>query len=360
MVRMGTAKYIKVVEWIQHQIATKELLPGAKIHSENELSQMFQLSRQTIRHAIGLLEEKGIVIRVKGSGTYVNINLGPFMLERTRIALVTTYVDTYIFPKTIQGIEQVLSREGYSVQVSFTNNLVDRERAILEDIIQKNEVAGILMEPTRSGLPNPNLDLYYEIKKLRIPILFLHSFYKELDIPHVSLNDRVVASRATKYLIDKGHTNIGAILKSDDGQGHLRYAGYYETMRAAGLTINDRSIVWIDTYDIQHMMELQDYLIARFSACTAILCYNDQVAYELIACLTNAKIRVPDDISVIGIDGSEYMHMSDVKITSLPHPLERLGEKAANHLVEMIHNPLFHGTFEFDAEVYEQTSVKQL
>lgn len=357
---MGAAKYIEVVEWIQKQIETKALLPGAKINSENELSEMFHLSRQTIRHAIGLLEEKGILVRVKGSGTYINVNVGSAITERTRIALVTTYVNSYIFPKTIQGIENVLSERGYSVQISFTNNMVERERMILEDLISKNEVAGIIMEPTRSGLPNPNLDLYQELKKLRIPMIFINSYYKELDIPHVSLNDRLVAKKATKYLIDAGHKKIGAILKLDDGQGHRRYTGFYEAMNEAGLSIEDESIVWVDTFDVQNLTKSKDYIVGRLSSCTAVLCYNDQVAYDFITLLQGVGLSVPEDISVIGIDGSELTNMGDVKITSLPHPIDKLGEKAALNLVEMIRNPIFHGTYEFDADVCQLNSVRKI
>lgn len=357
---MGAAKYIEVVEWIQKQIETKALLPGAKIYSENELSEMFHLSRQTIRHAIGLLEEKGILVRVKGSGTYINVNVGSAITERTRIALVTTYVNSYIFPKTIQGIENILSEKGYSVQISFTNNMVERERMILEDLIMKNEVAGIIMEPTRSGLPNPNLDLYQELKKLRIPMIFINSYYKELDIPHVSLNDKLVAKKATKYLIDAGHKRIGAILKLDDGQGHRRYAGFYEAMNEAGLSIEDESIVWVDTFDVQNLTKSKDYIVGRLSSCTAVLCYNDQVAYDFITLLQGVGLSVPEDISVIGIDGSELTNMGDVKITSLPHPIDKLGEKAALNLVEMIRNPIFNGTYEFDADVCQLNSVKKI
>lgn len=357
---MGPAKYVEVVEWIQKQIEDKELLPGAKMYSENELSRMFHLSRQTIRHAIGLLEEKGIVIRIKGSGTYINVNLGTAVSDRTRVALVTTYVNSYIFPKTIQGIENILSEHGYAVQISFTNNMVDRERMILEDLVKKNDVAGIILEPTRSGLPNPNLDLYKELKKLRIPILFINSYYKELDIPHVSLNDQLIAKKATDYLIHSGHKKIGAILKLDDGQGHLRYAGYYDAMKEAGLEIIDETIVWVDTYDVLNMKDTKDYILNRLKTCTAVLCYNDQVASDLIEMMQAEGIRVPDDVSVIGIDGADLARHGEVSITTLPHPLDTLGEKAASNLLEMIRNPIFDGTYEFDADICEQSSVKNI
>lgn len=61
-------KYVKVVEWIKRQIGKKRFVPGDKIPSENELSGQFQLSRQTIRHAISVLEEEGILTRLQEAG----------------------------------------------------------------------------------------------------------------------------------------------------------------------------------------------------------------------------------------------------------------------------------------------------
>lgn len=357
---MGNRKYLEVATWIQEKIASGELPPGSKIYSEHELSSMFQLSRQTIRHAIGLLEEKGIVIRVKGSGTYINSVLGNDLSARKRVAVVTTYVDSYIFPRTIQGIERELSNYGYAVQISFTNNMVERERSILKELIQKNDVSGIIMEPIKSALPNPNLDLYQEIKKLHIPILFINSYYKELNLPHVSLNDILVAKKATNYLIHAGHKKIGAILKSDDGQGHLRYCGYFQAMKEAKLPIEDACVIWIDTYDMKNLHQMKDYIIGRLSSCTACFCYNDQVAYDLIDMLKANNIKVPDQLSVVGIDGSELAFQGEVKITTFPHPMERLGEIAARNLLEMTRIPIFDGTYEFDSEICEQNSVRRL
>ena len=52
-------KYLSLVNWIKEKIRTRELCAGEKLYSENELSEMFGLSRQTVRHAIGILEAEG-------------------------------------------------------------------------------------------------------------------------------------------------------------------------------------------------------------------------------------------------------------------------------------------------------------
>ena len=55
--------------------------------------------------------------------------------EKNVVAVITTYVDDYIFPSTIRGIENTLSDKGYSMQLSFTNNTVGKERQILQDLL---------------------------------------------------------------------------------------------------------------------------------------------------------------------------------------------------------------------------------
>lgn len=355
-----TPKYLELVEWIKEQIEAKALPPGQKLYSENTLKEMFGVSRQTVRHAIGILENEGLVRRVRGSGTYINDDRLANLTKRMRVSVVTTYVDSYIFPRTIQGIEAVLEAAGYSVQISFTNNQHEREKAILEDIISRDEVSGLIVEPTKSGIPNPNLRLYQEIRRRRIPMLFINSAYPQLKIPHVSINDHMAGWKVTRHLIAMGHQKIGGIFKLDDGQGRLRFSGYMDAMFDAGLSVEDRQVIWVDTEDKQHLDRSEDKVLERFQDCTAVFCYNDEVALGFLAICRRHGIRVPQDISVAGIDDSELAQLGDVPLTSVPHPKERLGGKAAENLLRMIKDPGFDANYEFNVEVVKRTSVQRI
>lgn len=354
----ATPKYLELVKWINEQIQEKKLVAGQKMYSENELKEMFGVSRQTVRHAIGVLEQDGVIRRIQGSGTYINDNRLANLSKRMRVAVVTTYVDGYIFPRTIQGIENVLLEEGYSVQIAFTNNQNGREKTILEDIISRDEVAGIIVETTKSGIPNPNLHLYREIRKRRIPVIFINSYYPQLKIPHVSINDHMAGWKMTKHLISVGHRKIGGIFKVDDGQGRLRYSGYMDAMLDAGLEVDDAKILWIDTEDVKHLEKLADRILDRFEGCTGLFCYNDEVAFGLLEIFKKAGIRVPQDISIVGVDDSELAVLSEVKITSAPHPMDKLGKKAAENLLHMIKDPLFDANYEFDVNLVSRSSVQ--
>lgn len=354
------SKYMELVNFIKEQIESERFLPGQKIYSENVLKDMFHVSRQTVRHAISVLVEQGVLISVRGSGTYINDKRRANLESRTRISVVTTYVDGYIFPRTIKGIENILFENGYSVQIAFTNNQNSRERTILQDILSRDEVAGVIMETTKSGIPNPNLHLYMELQKRGIPVLFINSSYPLLPIPHVSLNDKMAGNIITGHMLEMGHRNIGGIFKLDDGQGHMRYAGYLEALQDAGVEALDTRIIWIDTENIKCLYKIKDQILHRLKGCTAVVCYNDQIAFELIEIAKKEGIRVPGDLSVAAVDDSELAVLGEVAFTSVPHPMDRLGEKAAENLLKMIADPSFDATYEFDAEIVCRDSVKKL
>ena len=157
------AKYLKIIDWVKQEIAGGLLQSGDRLPSEKELSDRFGLSRQTVRHATGELERQHIVTRVQGSGTYVGGIRQPVREPKyMSIAVLSTFYESYIFPPTLKGIERVLSKNGYAMQVSFTDNRVTREREMLRQILEKDSVDGLIVEPAKSALPNPNLEMYQE------------------------------------------------------------------------------------------------------------------------------------------------------------------------------------------------------
>lgn len=354
-------KYKIVVNWIREQMNNGTFRLGEKLPSENELSAQFHLSRQTVRHAIDVLEQQQLVSRVQGSGTFVGAGGGHSRHDcYMNIAVVSTYVDSYIFPAVLKGIERTLAKGGYTMQLAFTGNRVEREQEVMDKLLEKGFIDGLIAEPAKSALPNPNLHYYQKLIEQGIPVLFFNSNYPKLNLPYVSLDDEKVGQKAVEYLLHAGHLKIGGIFKSDDGQGHLRYAGYMRGLQNAGLKIDERKVVWMDTEAFREMEMWSDYLLSRLSDCTGIVCYNDEVAHMLVEICQKRRIRIPDQLSLVGIDNSDLTMIGDISITSFPHPMERIGKKVAENMIKMIENPYFDGNYLFDSDVIERSSVKKI
>ena len=232
----------------------------------------------------------------------------------------------------------------------------EKERSILKDMLNRNDVAGLIVEPTKSALPNPNLELYRQLSQKGMQILFVNSTYPELDMPHVSLDDKAGAYRAVKLLVDNGHSEIGCILKLDDGQGHDRYSGYVNAMHEAGFLINEEHVVWLDSLEYRNIDKVADKICERLAGCSGVFCYNDQVAVEVIRILKDRGYNLPEDMSIVSMDDSDQARVSSPQISSVPHPKERLGERAAENMVRLIHHD-YKATYEFQEEIEIRDSV---
>lgn len=346
-------KYERIVSWVQTEIENGALSRGDKLPSENELMERFRVSRQTVRRAMEELTEKGVVEGRRGSGTYVTVNTRRYAAgKEIRIAVMLTYVDTYIFPSIIKGIESVLSSEGCTLQIAMTDNAVEKERMLLKEFIHTQSVDGIIAETVKSALPNPNMELYREIENMGIPVLFVNSYYKELDIPHISMDDRKAGYLAAKHLAECGHTRIGGIFKADDGQGHLRYAGYTDAL------MEQDQVIWIDSEELRTMGEESAKFLKRLKGCTACVCYNDETAYKIVEIFRKAGHRVPEDLSVVGIDNSGLAKFCPVPLTSVENPVEKLGRTAAERMTWKIFRNEEMETVEFEPQLIMRNSVQ--
>ncbi len=354
-------KYQKVIEWVKENIASGTMKYGDRMPSEKELSEQFGLSRQTIRHATGELVNQHLVTRVQGSGTYIGSTYMPVREEKfMSVAVVSTFYESYIFPPTLKGIEGVLSANNYSMQVSFTDNRIAREEEILKNILLKDNVDGVIVEPAKSALPNPNLRYYKEIQDRHIPIIFFNAFYPEINAPCVRIDDVEMGRRATDLLIRNGHRKIAAIFKADDGQGRLRYQGYITALMQAGLDFDQNNIIWIDTPEQLELNKIGEYLLHRMDDCTGVVCYNDDVAYQIVDIAERNGMSVPEELSIVGIDDANIASISKVPLTTFPHPKEKLGAKVAENLLQMIENPEYDGNYLFTTEPVIRNSITNL
>ena len=81
------------------------------------------------------------------------------MKKSRNIAVVTTYISDYIFPRLIQGMDNVLSEQGYSIILKNTGNSRQKEAKCLEELLQK-DIDGLIIEPSKSQLSCRHPGLY--------------------------------------------------------------------------------------------------------------------------------------------------------------------------------------------------------
>lgn len=331
-------KYQAVADTLRREIATGVYRDGQALLTEAELKTRFRVSRQTVRQAISQLESDGLVIRRRGSGTYVSH--GPRKHGTVQsVGVITTYITDYIFPSIVRGIESVLSAQSCLMTLSATYNSVERERALLTRLLE-TPVDGLIIEGTKTALPNPNTALYEKLWERNIPYVFINGYYPHLTpCTYVVTDDEAGGYQAVETLLAKGIRRIGGVFKSDDMQGRLRHRGFSRALASQNLHSPGGSVCWFTTESKPSF--LRDPAGAAFlqglrDRVEAVVCYNDDMALQLLQLLPSYGLRVPEELSLISFDNSPYASVCAPRLTSLSHPKEAFGRVAAEKLLRMM------------------------
>ncbi|WP_449599989.1 substrate-binding domain-containing protein [Paenibacillus sp. Marseille-Q9583] len=332
-------KYQVILDDIKSKILSGDYNVGEQIPTESALQSMYEVSRQTVRKAILELSNEGFLRSEKGSGTYVSnqyrSKTGGSSHKKT-IGVITTYISDYIFPSIIRGIESRLNEDNYSLLLASTNNDVAQEKKALEMMLSYG-VDGLIIEPTKSNLYNPNIAYYLSFKEQDIPIIMINAFYEEIELPYLCLDDVQSSYLATKELITKGHSQIGLIAKMDDLQGKYRMKGYIKALGESKLRFYPEQIFSFNTETKQTLStDLKDFLNKNRDTLTAIVCYNDEVGLEVVHACRQLDITIPEELSIIGQDNSYIAKNANIKLTTLTHPQEAMGRDAADWVIKKL------------------------
>ena len=331
-------KYLQLAAQLQAEITRGSFLD--KLPTEMELVSTYQVSRQTVRRALDHLVELGLIEKRQGSGSRIRQRVREPGSDR--IAIVTSYVNDYIFPTVLQDIQSVLTASGYSTLIFATQNRVTNERAILQNLLHQ-PVGGLIIEGSKTALPNPNLDLYEKLDRAGIPVVFLHGSYRALPNALCVSDDNYGGGYLlARHLISRGHTKIAGIFKSDDIQGHQRYLGSLSAIRDAGLPFPDERVYWYTTEERRYLLDyghtdiLEHFCQFYLRDCTSVVCYNDEIADRFVRYLLRIGRKIPDEVAVVSFDNSYYSDLCPVRITSLAHEVGKLGRIAAQLLLDYI------------------------
>ncbi|MCO7124493.1 GntR family transcriptional regulator [Sporolactobacillus shoreicorticis] len=355
-------KYEFIKQDICEQIISGKYPINGKIPTETELMNIYKVSRFTVRHAIGELENENYIYRIQGRGMFVNDwkSKPKLPIKNKTIGLITTHIADYIFPNIIAGIDNYVSNFGYSILIANTQNNPDKERKSLTNLLS-NDLCGLIIEPTQSALNNANKNTYDNFKELGIPMMFINATYKSLDFPYLIMDDEKVGKMITNYLIERGHKKIVGIFKVDDVQGVHRMNGYINAYQEHSEIINLSEIMMYQTEENKVDVFKKIHTILRESHFkpTAIVCYNDQLAIQVINFINEIGLKVPDDISVIGVDDYQFSVFSTPSITTVRHPQEKMGYDAGRMIIDLIAKRSVSSKI-YEPKIIERESVKTI
>jgi len=179
----------------------------------------------------------------------------------------------------------------------------------------------------------------------------------------VDVDNVAAARRMVRHLIKLGHTRIAAFGGNHDFLSNAqRMEGYRQALAAAGIPWREE-YVFPGEYFPGHGYNNVGLLLGMFEGRpaerpTAIFCFNDAIARGAVDGLRAAGIRVPEEFSVVGFDDSAHAVSSEPHITTMRHDIRRVGERAAEALLDCIDGGLGPGARVYiPAELVERATA---
>ncbi len=234
------------------------------------------------------------------------------------------------FIELLGGAEYILYKNGYSLSVFNARQNIDRLLEIA-NIIDNRIIDGVIF----CGVYGRDKDKIFisEMVQRNIPCIMVDRIIPDIDVPFVGTNEYMGGQLAARFLIEYGHKNIGVL--TYDRHVYIfnqRVAGFLSVLKEHGLKaqfIIDVPLEFsrLDEAIRQHKDELMD------SRATAVFSTADSIALFLLSMFFESKLRIPDDISVMGYDNIAYSRLVFPQLSTIHHDMYELGKIAAKNLI---------------------------
>ncbi|HET6301088.1 LacI family DNA-binding transcriptional regulator [Microbacterium sp.] len=232
--------------------------------------------------------------------------------------------------EVIEGVEDVAHAAGLSVVLTVSGDRHSPDPHWIDGVLRRRPAGVVLVFSEISGPQREKLH------SRGVPFVIVDpAGDPSPDVPSVGSANWTGGLMATRHLIELGHKRIAAITGPEDMMCSLaRIDGYRSAMNAAGLDIHPE---WIRFGDFhpgggeRHAREL----LAMPDAPTAIFAGSDLQALGAIAAATDAGLRVPDDLSVVGYDDIALARWMSPQLTTIHQPLRRMGEEATRLVLRL-------------------------
>lgn len=226
----------------------------------------------------------------------------------------------------LSAVEYAIREKGYHLLLSGTGANQD-----YSTIAQMRELDGIIILGT---YPCDFLD---EIKQTGIPVVLVDAYVDDYYFHTVGNNDRYGGYIATKYLVEKGHRQIGFVSERlrERGVHEQRFCGYCDALKEAGIPLN-KDYLYVGDVSYESCYKLATEIASRANGETAAFVTADIMAMGLINGLTALGWSIPDDLSVMGFDDVPLATMCLPNITTVHQDITAKGAAAAEVVIEAV------------------------
>ncbi|MPY29842.1 LacI family transcriptional regulator [Streptomyces adustus] len=282
-------------------------------------------------------------------------NLAARQLSGSRgsmVGLVVFDVRNPFLTDIARGAEDLLHAEGRTVMLCNTDVLADKEERYLQLLAQQN-AAGVLITPA-----DLNSHWLEGLRARGLRVVLLDNAETYPDVCSVAVDDVAGADSAITHLLARGHERIAFIT----GPMHMRQskdrlAGSRQALERAGRPAEVLRIVEAGAFTVDQGRRAGEQLLTASERVTAVFCANDLLALGVMQTAFRAKLRVPDDLAIVGYDDIHSAATAGVPLTSVHVGGYDLGKAAAELLLDEDRPGHTHRRLVFPPRLVERNST---
>ena len=245
-------------------------------------------------------------------------------------AIISPNLTDYTFASVIEGAEVEARQFNYFVLSSSASD-PQAFQGLVDELVGHRRVDGLIVI-------NPYADDRYQYIPKNFPVVFVGARSHDEKVCSISLDDEKVAYEATRHLISLGHKRIGLVtgpMEEDCSQDRL--VGFKLALAETGI-LYDQFLVFEGDWSASSGSDALADFVKKGNLPTAVFAQNDRMAMGVMRAARDANLKVPDQLSVIGVDDMPLSSYFDPPLTTMRQDMPLIGQEAIRKLIDLIQN----------------------
>jgi len=331
-------KYRQIANYLQIYINQNNLKHGDLLPSEQQLCTRFDCSRGTVRQAVDVLVRERLVCRRQGAGMFVDETYRMNKEKTSLIAAIVPHITTSALGRFVQELGMALTQRGHTLLLGVTSDIAEVENQFIEEITRLN-VVGIVKFPTNIELEE---NTRARIRELGIPYVIINDFWTDSRKDHhLAYNEDVAVELAMDHLVELGHRRIALV----DYGGWARNGivdAFTRELECRDLPMGKHSLVFHKDNEFCGFDKL--YASGGLKP-TAFVTVYDVLAVAVTSKLAEAGLRVPQDVSVVSLNGRPTVGLPfNLDLTAAVPPNTDMIDEALKILIDRVNGNRIHHT----------------
>lgn len=275
------------------------------------------------------------------------------------IGVIYNEFNTSVYLKLANLLEKYAAAYNYNIVFSSSNDDYNAKARYVQ-YFSGGAADGLILFGSDKG----DRELVERVLNAKFPLVLIENYFNDMEVNDVLIDNFSGAKNAVNYLIGLGHRKIAHITGNINHMAASeRMNGYIVALNENGIDYNKDYVVFTEAGE-QSGFQAVEKLMGLKERPTAVFTFNDIQGYEVIQKAVELGLRIPEDLSVVGFDNiCDILRFipSNVRLTSMKQPMEKVAEAAIGLMMKNIEN---HRTkpeiLTFESEIYLGTSCCEI